>query len=255
MVRPRCGRWCDRVLSSESDAGATPEALDRAPELQRTASYMSGVRFPGSYWLAGSAGARLPSLYVSSAFRVVRDVRADLRLSGDPRWDLELFSALRRALDGLRPPSVGDALWRTTLDQGASAARDGQVIPLEALRQALWFTYCQGDYPDGPSSLRFAASLGLPRVGQTMSGDVQAPSTQVVVDFDANRLAYNPFTAEAGPLDDPYNPWTQGGSVRTGEAIHVTGGKKPGGVLGGGAGVMVAVVALGALALADEDNR
>lgn len=255
MVRARCGRWCDRVLSVESDAGATPETIDRAPDLGRASSFMSGAAFPASFWLGGSLARSTPSLYVSSAFRIVRDVRADLRLSGDPIWDLTLFSALRRALEALRPPSIGDALWRVTLDQGAGAARDGQVVPLEALRQALWFTYLQGDFSEGPASIRFAASVGLPRVGQTMTPDVNAPQTQVVADFDANRLSYNPFTGEAGPTDGVYNPWTQSGGVRTGEASHITGGKKPGGVLGGGAGVMVAVVALGALALADEEKR
>lgn len=263
MVTRRNGCWCDRRIGGPVDAGATAAVVSAAPTLPRQASFRSGTAFPGAYWLCGRSAQPIPSLYVSSAARVLFDLRTDLRLSGGLVWSLELFSALNTALQGLRPAEIESDTWDATLAASVGAVRQGEVIPLEALRAALWFTYAQGDYPDGPRSVRFPETLGMPRVGDviaarftaTEGGPTLSDQTQVVASFDANRLPYNPFTGESGVSSVVYNPWHV--TTYQGEEITVrSGGKKPDGLLGSSStGTVVALSALALLAMSDEGSK
>lgn len=263
MVMRRDGVWSDRRIGGPVDAGATAATISTAPTLPRAASFRSGTAFPGSYWLCGRATQPEPSLYVSSAARVLFDLRTDLRLSGGLVWSMEVFNALSAALQGLRPSELSEDTWTATIAASVGAARQGEVIPLEALRAAIWFTYAQGDYPEGPRSVRFGETLGMPRVGDviaarfitTEGGATLADQTQVVAAFDANRLPYNPFTGESGVSSVVYNPFAV--TSYQGEEITVTGsgrsGKKPGGFFGDStSGVVVAALAVGLLAMSDE---
>jgi hypothetical protein len=261
MVMLRNGVWSDRRIGGPVDAGATAATISTAPTLPRASSFRSGTAFPGSYWLCGRSTQAEPSLYVSSAARVLFDLRTDLRLTGGLTWSMEVFSALSTALQGLRPSEMAEDTWNATIAASVGVARQGEVIPLEALRAAIWFTYAQGDYPEGPRAVRFPETLGMPRVGDVIAarfttvegGATLADQTQVVPAFDANRLPFNPFTGESGVSSRVYNPFAV--TAYQGESITVEGsrgGKKPGGLLGSNTGTVVALSALALLAMSDE---